>query len=62
MKKMDSRDIAILVSTVFIPPLGVALKKGFKFHFWLNLALTIFGFYLAGIIHGVYVVLAEEKL
>jgi uncharacterized membrane protein YqaE (UPF0057 family) len=60
MQNMDARDIAILISTLFVPPLGVALKKGFGLHFWLNLALTIFGFYIAGVIHGVYVILAKE--
>jgi len=60
-KNMDARDIAIIASTVFIPPLGVALKKGFKLHFWLNLGLTVFGFYFAGLVHGLYVVLAKDN-
>ena len=55
--KMDSRDLAILIATLFVPPLGVALKTGFGTHFWVNLALTLFGFYVPGMIHGVYVVL-----
>lgn len=56
---MDSKDLAILILTVFLPPLGVALKTGFGVQFWLNLALTLFGFYVAGLVHGMYVVLKD---
>ena len=59
MNSMDSKDLVILVLTVFLPPLGVALKVGFGVQFWLNLALTLFGFYVAGLIHGMYVVLKD---
>jgi len=57
MKDMDSKDLVALVATIFVPPLGVALKVGFGTHFWVNLALTLFGFYLPGLVHGLYVVL-----
>jgi|688.fasta_scaffold239516_2 uncharacterized membrane protein YqaE (UPF0057 family) len=57
MEDLDNKDIVTLLVTLFIPPLGVALKMGFGVHFWVNLALTVFGFYVAGLIHGIYVVL-----
>ena len=57
MEDLDSKDILTLLVTLFIPPLGVALKMGLGVHFWVNLALTVFGFYIAGLIHGIYVVL-----
>lgn len=57
MEDLDSKDILTLLVTLFIPPLGVALKMGFGVHFWVNLALTLFGFYIAGLVHGIYVVL-----
>lgn len=57
MKDMDARDLVILLLTFFLPPLGVALKLGFCTHFWLNLLLTVFGFYIPGLIHGLYVVI-----
>lgn len=57
MKEMNSRDLLALVVTIFVPPLGVAIKTGFGTHFWVNLALTLFGFYLPGLVHGIYVVL-----
>ena len=56
---MSSRDLIALAVTIFIPPLGVAIKKGFDTHFWVNLALTLFGFYLPGLVHGIYVVLKD---
>jgi len=57
MNDMDAKYLAVALVTVFIPPLGVALKRGFGVQFWINLALTVFGFYFAGLIHGLYVVL-----
>lgn len=59
MDKMDTKDLLILLTTIFFPPLGVALKKGFSIHFWLNLALTLFGLYIPGLVHGLYVVLKD---
>lgn len=59
MKEMDSKDLVALVVTIFVPPVGVAMKVGFGTHFWVNLALTVFGFYLPGLVHGLYVVLKD---
>lgn len=59
MKHSDGADLAILFCTIILPPLGVALKAGFNLHFWLNLFLTIFGFYIVGLIHGLYVILKK---
>lgn len=56
MKDMDARDLLILLATVFLPPLGVALKVGFGGTFLLNVLLTLLG-HIPGVIHGVYVVL-----
>lgn len=56
MEDMDAKDIIILIITIFLPPLGVALKVGFGFSFWLNLVLTLLG-HIPGVVHGIYVVL-----
>jgi uncharacterized membrane protein YqaE (UPF0057 family) len=61
MKNMDGKDLVTLIVTIFVPPVGVAIKSGFGTHFWVNLALTLFGFYIPGLIHGVYVVLAGDS-
>lgn len=55
MNDMDGRDLVVLLLTLVVPPVGVALKVGFGTHFWINLVLTLFGFYLPGVVHGLYV-------
>jgi uncharacterized membrane protein YqaE (UPF0057 family) len=55
MENMDAKDLVALLVTLFLPPVGVALKVGFTTHFWINLVLTLFGFYIPGLIHGLYV-------
>jgi uncharacterized membrane protein YqaE (UPF0057 family) len=57
MENMDSGDFAIFLLTIILPPLGVFFKVGLGFHFWVNLLLTIFGFWICGLVHGIYVVL-----
>lgn len=61
MDNIDGRDLATIILTVFIPPAGVAVKRGFGGHFFLNLALTFFGFYIPGLVHGLYVVLTSDS-
>lgn len=59
MRDFGLKELVRVAVTVFVPPLGVALKVGFGGHFWLNLVLTVFGFYVAGLVHGLYVVLKD---
>jgi len=59
MSDMDSKDLVALIATVLVPPLGVAIKKGLGVQFLVNLALTVFGLYIAGLVHGLYVVLKD---
>lgn len=61
MKNMDGKDLAVLALTVLVPPAGVAVKIGLGMHFWINLVLTIFGFYIPGLVHGLYVVLTSDS-
>lgn len=60
MENMDGRDVIALLLTIIFPPVGVALKVGFGVHFWLNLVLTLFGFYVPGLVHGLWVVLTRD--
>jgi len=46
--------IRILLA-VLLPPLGIFLKVGLGGHFWLNILLTILG-YFPGVIHAVYII------
>jgi uncharacterized membrane protein YqaE (UPF0057 family) len=59
MENFDGKDLLLLLCTLILPPLGVFFKVGFTTHFWVNLVLTIFGFYIAGLIHGVYVIIKK---
>jgi uncharacterized membrane protein YqaE (UPF0057 family) len=60
MEDMDGRDVVVFLLTVLFPPVGVALTVGFGLSFWMNLALTLFGFYIPGLIHGLWVVLSKK--
>ncbi len=55
VKEFDGKELALLFTTIVLPPLGVFLKNGINAHFWLNLILTLFGFWVCGIVHGLYV-------
>ncbi|HTB05375.1 MAG TPA: YqaE/Pmp3 family membrane protein [Bacteroidia bacterium] len=48
--------VVIIICTIFIPPLGVGLKFGVDFHFWIDLLLTLL-FFIPGLIYGLVVVL-----
>lgn len=51
--------VVLLVLSFFLPPLGVFLKVGITIHFWINILLTLFGFF-PGLIHAIYVIFAED--
>lgn len=46
--------LRILIS-ILLPPLGIFLKVGIGMHFWINIVLTICG-YFPGVIHAVYII------
>jgi len=48
-------DLLRILLSVLLPPLGVFLQVGIGFHFWLNILLTLLG-YFPGIIHAVWVI------
>lgn len=49
-------DLIKVLCAIFLPPLGVFLEVGVGKDFWINLLLTIFGFYILGIVHAVWVI------
>jgi uncharacterized membrane protein YqaE (UPF0057 family) len=55
-KVLMSMDVIRIIVAIFIPPLGVFLQVGFGLDFWINLLLTIFGFYILGIVHAVWII------
>lgn len=52
-------NILRVICSIFIPPLGVLLQVGFGMHFWLNILLTLFG-YFPGLIHALWIILKEN--
>ena len=50
-----------IIAAIFLPPLGVFLTVGLGGAFWINLLLTIFGFYIAGIVHAIWVIAKHDN-
>lgn len=48
-------DIIRIIFAILLPPLGVFLQVGLGKHFWINVILTLCG-YFPGIIHAVYII------
>ncbi len=48
-------DLIRIIFAILLPPLGVFLQVGFTGHFWLNILLTLLG-YFPGVIHAVWVI------
>lgn len=48
-------DIIRILLSILLPPLGVFLQVGIGAQFWINILLTIFG-YFPGVIHAVYII------
>ena len=48
-------DIIRIIIAILLPPLGVFLEVGFAGAFWLNILLTLLG-YFPGVIHAVYII------
>lgn len=48
-------DIIRIIFSILLPPLGVFLQVGLGLHFWLNILLTLFG-YFPGVIHAIYII------
>jgi uncharacterized membrane protein YqaE (UPF0057 family) len=43
---------------IFLPPLGVVIKRGIDIQLVINIVLTMFGWF-PGIIHALYVILKK---
>lgn len=48
-------DLLRILIAILLPPLGVFLQVGFRGAFWLNILLTLLG-YFPGIIHAVWII------
>jgi uncharacterized membrane protein YqaE (UPF0057 family) len=48
-------DLLRIIFSILLPPLGVFLQVGFGLQFWINIVLTLLG-YFPGVIHAVWVI------
>ena len=48
-------DIIRILFSIIIPPLGVFLQVGLGKDFWINVLLTLLG-YFPGLIHAIYII------
>jgi len=52
-------DVIRILLAFILPPLGVFFEVGLGMHFWINILLTIFGFWILGVIHAVWVIVTK---
>ena len=48
-------DIIRIILSIILPPLGGFLQVGIGAHFWINILLTLLG-YFPGLIHAIYII------
>ena len=58
MADQSTNTLLLVIIAILLPPLAVGLKRGIGGAFILNIVLVLF-FYLPGLLHALYVVLAE---
>ena len=51
-------DVLRIILSVIIPPVGVFLQVGLGLQFWINVLLTLLG-YFPGLIHAVWIILRK---
>jgi uncharacterized membrane protein YqaE (UPF0057 family) len=53
-------NILRVILAVIVPPLGVFFKVGFGLQFWVNILLTMLG-YFPGLIHAIWVIARDKR-
>ncbi|QDU61999.1 Proteolipid membrane potential modulator [Planctomycetes bacterium Pan216] len=51
-------DVLRILLSLIIPPVGVFFQVGIGLHFWLNILLTLLG-YFPGLIHAIYIIVTR---
>ena len=55
----ETDDTIALNLAIFLPPLGVAIKRGIDIQLFISILLTMFG-WLPGIVHALYIILKDR--
>ena len=53
--KESTMDFLRIILSLILPPVGVFLQVGFGLHFWLNILLTLLG-YFPGLLHAIWII------
>ena len=53
--KESTMDFVRIILSLILPPVGVFLQVGFGLHFWLNILLTLLG-YFPGLLHAIWII------
>ena len=61
-KEMSSSQVLGLICAILLPPLGAIVAKASVGHIILNILLTIFGFWICGVLHAAYLVMSNDEL
>ena len=54
-----AKDLIRIVLSLIIPPVGVFFQVGLGLHFWINIVLTLLG-YFPGLIHAIWIILTRN--
>lgn len=52
--------LLLVIIAILLPPLAVGLRDGIGASFWINILLTLVGFYVLGLLHALYIVLGTS--
>jgi|tagenome__1003787_1003787.scaffolds.fasta_scaffold15327774_1 uncharacterized membrane protein YqaE (UPF0057 family) len=50
-----------IIFSIILPPVGVFLKVGLGLQFWINILLTIFG-YFPGLVHAIWIISQDKPV
>ena len=53
-------DIVKIILAIFLPPIAAYLQVGLSTHFWINIVLTLIGFF-PGVVHALWLVVTKRR-
>jgi uncharacterized membrane protein YqaE (UPF0057 family) len=55
-----SMTIIKIIAALVLPPLAAFMEVGLGMHFWLNIVLTLFG-YFPGLLHALWLIARDQN-
>ena len=59
---MTNEQLIVVILSIILPPIGAIMAKASGVQIFLNILLTIFGFWILGILHAIYLVMNSKNL